>query len=253
MVGVYFSGTGNTRYCLERFVAKVEPSAQSISITDPEVKKRIKENQNIVFGYPIYFSNLPKIVRDFIEENKALFHDKKIFIIATMGLFSGDGAGCSARLFKKYGATIVGGLHVKMPDCVGDSKALKKPLDRNRELVKKAEHKIDEAAKRLKEGKPLKQGINIWYHIAGLFGQRLWYYSKTRNYSKDLKIDLNKCIGCGKCTRVCPMNNLHIKENKPVADGNCTMCYRCISNCPKQAITLHGKEVYEQCRIERYI
>ena len=30
----------------------------------------------------------------------------------------------TARLFKKYGAKILGGLHIKMPDCIGDVKLL---------------------------------------------------------------------------------------------------------------------------------
>jgi hypothetical protein len=52
-----------------------------------------------------------------------------------MGLFSGDGTGCSARLLKKYGAKIVGGLHIKMPDCIGDVKLLKKTLDANKNII----------------------------------------------------------------------------------------------------------------------
>lgn len=47
-----------------------------------------------------------------------------------MGAFSGDGAGCTARLLKKYGAIILGGLHIKMPDSVCDSKLLKSLLKR---------------------------------------------------------------------------------------------------------------------------
>ncbi|MDO5291931.1 MAG: EFR1 family ferrodoxin [bacterium] len=253
MVGIYFSGTGNTKFCLERFVTKADPEAKVISISDPGVSKEIKENECIVFGYPIYFSNLPKIVRDFIDRYKELFRNKKIYIIATMGLFSGDGAGCSARLFKKYGAVIIGGLHIKMPDCIGDKKALKKSLKDNKELVKKAEDKIDQAAKRWKDGRLTQEGIGNAYHLAGLFGQRLWFYNKTKKYSDALKINSNLCVGCGKCSRECPMKNIHIKENKAISEGKCTMCYRCVSYCPKQAITLLGNHVYEQCRIERYL
>jgi ferredoxin len=49
------------------------------------------------------------------------------------------------------------------------------------------------------------------------------------------------------------MNNLEVKNGIVNTKGLCTMCYRCISNCPKQAITLLGKKVYEQCKIEKYI
>lgn len=53
-----------------------------------------------------------------IKKQPDLWKGKKVFCMATMGAFSGDGAGCSARLLKKYGAKIIGGLHVRMPDAV---------------------------------------------------------------------------------------------------------------------------------------
>lgn len=137
MVGVYFSGTGNTRYCLEKFLSEYQGEGKSFSIEDSNIVNVIRENKDIVFAYPIYFSNLPKIVRDFIEINDKEFNGKNIFIISTMGLFSGDGSGCSARLFKKYGANILGGVHLKMPDCIGDEKVLKKSLEENKAIVKK--------------------------------------------------------------------------------------------------------------------
>ena len=61
------------------------------------------------------------------------------------------------------------------------------------------------------------------------------------------------CVGCGLCERVCPMRNLSMQNGRPLPRGRCTMCYRCISLCPRKAITLLGKEVTEQCRIENYL
>ena len=136
MTGIYFSGTGNTRYCIERFLDYYDGS-KPVSIESPEAVEAIRKSNEIVFGYPVYYSNIPKIVRDFIYLNRDNFKNKKIFVLSTMGLFSGDGAGCSARLLKKCGADIIGGLHLKMPDCIGDVKMLKKPLEKNRQLVKK--------------------------------------------------------------------------------------------------------------------
>lgn len=48
------------------------------------------------------------------------------------------------------------------------------------------------------------------------------------------------------------MKNINMKNGKPVPGDQCTMCYRCISTCPKKAITLLGDSVYEQCRFEKY-
>ena len=55
-----------------------------------------------------------------ILKHKILWSNKKIFVICTMSLFSGDGSGVLARLLQKYGAEIVCGVHLKMPDSIGD-------------------------------------------------------------------------------------------------------------------------------------
>ncbi len=253
MLGIYFSGTGNTRYCLERFCKKYSNNINIVSIEDKSAVNLVESNDIIVFAYPVYFSNLPKIVHDFIVLNKHIWQDKKIFIISTMALFSGDGTGCSARLFRKYGANVVFGLHLKMPDSIGDIKLLKTTLVKNKSTVEKINKKIDIVVEDLKSGKTYKNGLSLYSHILGLFGQRLWFYRQTKEYTNKLKIDANKCIGCKKCVLLCPMNNIYIKENKAVSKSECTKCYRCISNCPKKAITLLGKKVFEQPKIENYL
>lgn len=252
MVGLYFTGTGNTKYCIEKLISLIDVSAEVLAIENPNVTTTIKQNDVIFIGYPIQFSNIPCIVRDFIIKNADVWEHKKILCIATMGAFSGDGAGCAARLLKKYGATILGGVHIRMPDSVCDSKLLKKTIDENCSIIGRANEKIEHIASQIIKGVYPQEGITLIAHLVGLFGQRLWFYNRTKDYSKKLKIN-NKCIGCGKCISVCPMNNLYIKSNKAVSNNHCTMCYRCISLCLQKAITLLGNEVIEQCRIEKFV
>ena len=161
MIGIYFSGTGNTKYCINKFLEYYNENKENelYSIEDSSCINKIKENKEIVLAYPIYYSDIPIIVRNFIDNNKEIFRDKNIFIIATMGLFSGDGTGCSARLLKKYGTNITGGLHLKMPDCIGDVKTLKKTIEENKELVKNANLKIKNAVSNMKKGKYSKRGL----------------------------------------------------------------------------------------------
>lgn len=251
MTAVYFSGTGNTRFCAERFSGHFD-SPKIFSIEDAAAVPAVSESSDIVFAYPVYYSNMPKIVRDFIENNSHLWRGKNIYIIATMGLFSGDGSGVSARLFKKFGANIVGGLHIKMPDCIGDIKALKKSPDENLEIIKAALRKIDNAAGSYKKKKPTQEGLNFPSHIAGLFGQRLYFYYKVRKYTDSSKIEQSVCIGCGKCEKLCPMKNIKIMDGKAVSGNMCTLCYRCFANCPQKAITILGSKVLIQHRIENY-
>lgn len=253
MVGVYFSGTGNSRHVLDVFLKAYDETTKSFSIEDNGVLTAIKEQDTLVFAYPVQYSTVPKILSDFICENKEFWNGKKVFVIATMGLFSGDGAGVLARLLQKYGAKVLGGIHIKMPDSIGDEKVLKRSLEKNKELVKRAEEKVKMAATCLKNGKPTKEGFGFFSRMLGFFGQRLYFGNKTKNYSGKLKIDVEKCVGCGKCVVLCPMKNISIKDGVGVSEGRCTMCYRCVNNCPRQAITLLGKEVVEQSVIEKYL
>ena len=64
-------------------------------------------------------------------------------------------------------------------------------------------------------------------------------------YLKDvvtLKLDQEKCVGCGICLVVCPhkvlsMNNGHVRiENRDL----CMECGACARNCPTEAVTVQA-------------
>lgn len=46
------------------------------------------------------------------------------------------------------------------------------------------------------------------------------------------------CVGCGKCTTVCPFGALSLVNRKAVASAACTMCGACVSQCPVGALSL---------------
>lgn len=252
MIGIYLSGTGNTKHCVEKLVYLIDDTAKCVPLEYPQIVSILEKRETIILGYPTQFSNAPFMVRDFIKKNDSLWKGKKVFCINTMGLFSGDGAGCAARILKKYGAKILGGLQIKMPDSVCDNKLLKKDIEENRQIVKNADMRIEQVAEQIRRGKYPQEGLSFIAHIKGLFGQRLWFYHKTRGYTNKLKIS-DACIGCGLCSKECPMENIQMKDEKAVSGNRCTMCYRCISLCPQKAITLLGDRVMEQCRYEKYI
>ena len=252
-VGIYFSGTGNSRYALEVFMKKYHNGAPVRSIEDKEVIKDIAVHREIIFSYPVQYSDVPKIVRDFIDSCPSVWNDKRVTVIATMGLFSGDGAGALGRLLERHGAKIVGGLHLRMPDSIADEKVLKRSHEDNVRLVKAAEDKIALAVDGIKKGKYPREGLGMLPRMAGFFGQRAWFGHKTRSYSDGPKIDPDICVGCGKCAKMCPTGNITMKDGKAHSAAVCTLCYRCVNICPKQAITLLGKQMVQQTTIERYL
>ena len=133
MTEIYFSGTGNSKYAVEVFCKEYGQDAKAFSIEDDNVLEAIKNDDVLMFSYPVQYSTVPKILRDFITEHKEVWRHKKVFVIATTGLFSGDGSGMLGRLLQRYGATVLDGLHLKMPDSIGDEKVLKRPLAENRQ------------------------------------------------------------------------------------------------------------------------
>lgn len=52
MTGVYFSGTGNTKFCVDRFLKEYNFSKNSFSIESKETLEKIKNDNEIVAGCP---------------------------------------------------------------------------------------------------------------------------------------------------------------------------------------------------------
>ncbi len=53
------------------------------------------------------------------------------------------------------------------------------------------------------------------------------------------KVDPNKCVGCGACVSVCPVQAISMEGDKAKVDPNkCVDCGACVSACPVQAISM---------------
>ena len=60
-------------------------------------------------------------------------------------------------------------------------------------------------------------------------------------------VDTHKCIGCGKCTNICPMEAISVTSTgkdkyAQVDDKLCLGCGVCVKNCPKDAIKLKRRK-----------
>jgi ferredoxin len=54
-----------------------------------------------------------------------------------------------------------------------------------------------------------------------------------------VKIDRLKCIGCGACTYVCPVEALEVVDMKcKVDEAKCTECGHCLTACTWEALSL---------------
>lgn len=57
-------------------------------------------------------------------------------------------------------------------------------------------------------------------------------------------IDSFKCVGCGKCTKVCPMEAIKVASNKKAVldEDICLGCGVCVKNCPTKLISLKRRK-----------
>ncbi len=58
-----------------------------------------------------------------------------------------------------------------------------------------------------------------------------------------IKIDDDKCIGCGECVEVCPVEVYEIQDEKAVAVSpeECAGCESCVEVCDQDAITIEER------------
>ena len=65
-----------------------------------------------------------------------------------------------------------------------------------------------------------------------VFLKPMSYFSLLR-----IKCDKDKCVSCGKCKKVCPMD-VDITDNSRKRENGteCILCMECVRNCPKDAL-----------------
>ncbi|PKN18081.1 MAG: reductase [Deltaproteobacteria bacterium HGW-Deltaproteobacteria-6] len=65
-----------------------------------------------------------------------------------------------------------------------------------------------------------------------------------------VKVNLEKCIGCGTCKADCTAANIALKDGKAVHGKFCLECGHCLAVCPQHAVALVGN--YDPSEIIEY-
>ncbi|HMK54699.1 MAG TPA: EFR1 family ferrodoxin [Methanobacteriaceae archaeon] len=233
----YFSGTGNTLLVVKKMAETfqnngIKTNLKKIENSDPS---QVNLDHVIGLGFPIAEFSTYTFVWDFI---KALpeANGTKIFMVATLAVFSGGIIGPMREIVKKKGYKPIGAKEIIMPPnifYIQDEKACK-------EKVKKGLKVAEDYALTIIKGEskwgrvPVLSDMVYYTSIASL---KLTHSDLNQKYLP-LSLDKEKCNKCGQCVDLCPIDNIKMEEGEyPVNLRNCAYCSRCASFCPKSAIS----------------
>jgi len=232
---LYFSATGNSKYIAGLFSKNMNAACYSIE-ESLDFGALIDAEDIIAFCYPIYWSRVPRIMREFVARHMDVLQGKKLIIFCTQQILSGDGARALAALLPQ--GEVIYAEHIFMPSNIW-------PVTTDQRKIKgyfeRAERKMQTVCRDIQNGIVKRRGFSFIGRALGLIQAPLMP-PMERKALNSIKIR-SDCDQCGVCVSTCPMSNLAIENGQVIHKRNCSVCYRCVNQCPQMAITVafHGR------------
>ncbi|MDO4467354.1 MAG: EFR1 family ferrodoxin [Bacillota bacterium] len=243
---LYFSGTGNSQYVATYLQKKLKDNLLSINdFLKQKAYINLTTNDPLVIVCPVYVSAPPLIVMDFIKKSKFKDHLKVYFVMTCAG-----GMGASPYYWKKICQEkrfqYMGCEQVIMPQNYLIYFKTKEK-EENKKIINAALPTIEKITLAIQQELPIAlepPGSLDVLSTKAVIKPYYKYFIKADGFEVS-----DACISCGKCEKVCPLNNIRLIHGLPEWSNNCTHCMACINRCPKQAIEYgektKGKPRYE--------
>ncbi len=233
-----FSSTGNSRFVAEKIAKKTNDDI--INLND-KIKNNdyssVSTDSRLVIVTPTYAWRIPRIVTEWIEKTK-ISGVNGVWFVMTCGGEVGNAEKYNKLLCEKKSFEYKGTAQIVMPEnyiAMFDAPQ----VDEARKIVNKALSDIDKAIDCILNNQPLSK-ISISFKdkiLSGIVNDVFYPVCVKSNdfYATD------SCVSCGKCVKLCPLNNIESVNGKPVWHNNCTHCMACICYCPVEAIEYGNK------------
>ncbi len=231
---VYFSGTG----CTARAADAVEAAlvSRGVSVNKQEIHHgNVVSNGDedlLVLLFAVHAMNAPEPVYRWLK-NMARVQGIPAAVLSVSGggeVFPNKACRISSiKRLKKKGYDVTYEDMLVMPSNMNPATPDSLAVRLLEVLPQKTQNIADDllagVRRRTKPGL-LNRTVSVLFEIeklgAHLFGRVL--------YADD------SCTSCGWCAVQCPSGNISMGELKPVFDGKCVMCFRCVYGCPVNAI-----------------
>lgn len=235
----YYSGTGNTLLAVREMAGVfssqgIQARLRRIETTDPAT---IMTDGTIGLGFPVAFQSASPFLWKFFKALPPV-RQTRVFMVDTMGMFSGGIVGPLKHLLTKKGYQCIGAREIVMPN-----NWFPKKIDgpANKKLIEQG------LAKARAYAETIADGTSTWPRIPLL--PEIFYYLcnnplmlRAVNLApgKNIALDRQKCSKCGLCAKLCPVGNIDMQDYPRILD-RCEVCLRCLCFCPGQALTISGK------------
>jgi ferredoxin len=231
----YFSGTGNSLSVAKKIAAALG-NCDTVPIASFRNTQGVITNdaERIGIVCPVYFSGLPLMVAEFLGRIDYSYSGYTFAVVT----FGGSGDGPALRQLDSlivHGdrCGLDAGFSVKMPGnyiLMYSSPAGKKQA----ELLASADREVEEIIPVIErcENRDIPRAIlgRLLHSVA-----YPWFASHAHNKAQRFSVN-NDCISCGTCVKVCPADNIELRQGRPFWKDCCEVCCGCIHLCPTGAI-----------------
>jgi ferredoxin len=229
----HFSATGNS-LVVARDLAKILGSTELVPIPHAMHEKLSTDAERVGIIFPVYWEGLPNIVSKFIRKMR-VYQGRYVFAICTCGGTEGGTLLQAAKELKEQRVDLSAGFSVKMPGNyirMYDSFSKEKQA----EMFDSERKRMKRIARIVKGGlvEPVEKSFFLFNWIAS----GIIYPIKAPRFKRaDRSFWVTKdCNSCGTCAKVCPVENIKLKDGIPVWRHKCEQCMACLQWCPKKAI-----------------
>lgn len=242
----YFTGTGNSLYAAKKIADGIgdEIIDMNAAMKSGKMSYCVQAGEKVGFVFPIYYSGLPTVVSEFLENiNISADDDCYIYAVITCGASAVGADTMFRRCMSEYARETAYVYQLKMPDnyvMIYDPA----PEDKVKRYMAHADRDICDIIEDLNNNE--KGGFNsgVKGKIASSVMQTL--YSVMR-ITKPFYVTQD-CVSCGRCAESCPTDIIQMRDGKPVwTESKCVHCTACINGCPTKAIQF-GKSTVKRGR-----
>lgn len=230
---VFFTGTGNSRYCARRLAERLgDACTDSFGFIRDGAAAELSSDRPWVFVSPTYAWKLPRVFAEFIRSGR-FSGSREAYFVMTCGDGIGGAAAFNRALCGEKGLTYRGTLPVIMPENYIALFSAPEEAEAKR-IVRAAGSALERAALCVRDGldfpaRKASAGDRLRSGAVNAAFYRFVIRAKPFTVS-------DACVGCGLCAERCVLNNIVLREGKPVWGSCCTHCMACICLCPASAI-----------------